>query len=59
MKVLKPTDRICPSYKGVIRDIAKSVGCSEKTVGLALRGINNTDLTQTIRKRAIEFGCKY
>jgi hypothetical protein len=45
---------------GVITKIAADCGCSTKQVSLALRGHNNTELTQLIRKRAIEFyGCKY
>ena len=57
----KLTDRtIIYAKHGDVSKIAKDCGCSTRTVTYALRGANTTELTQLIRKRAIEvFGCKY
>lgn len=59
MRKLTERTIIYPRY-GDVAKIAKDCGCSTKSVSLALKGINDTDLTRLIRKRAIEvFGCKY
>nr|DAX77424.1 MAG TPA: PURINE NUCLEOTIDE SYNTHESIS REPRESSOR/DNA Complex REGULATION, DNA-BINDING, REPRESSOR, PURINE [Caudoviricetes sp.] len=39
---------------GVIKRIAKDVSVSEPTVRYALRGVIDTDIANTIRKRAID-----
>ena len=39
---------------GVIKRIAKDVSVSEPTVSYALRGVIDTDIANTIRKRAID-----